>query len=189
MSKRIQDIQGILQLLLRQVIQPGDSVLDATAGRGRDTLFLAQCVGESGKVYALDIQHEAIEATQSLLAAKGLSERAELHVMDHARLGDIVQGELRAAMFNLGYLPGSDHRIVTEADTTFTALAAAAKRLARGGIMSITVYRGHPGAEQEAAAVEKFIRCLPEDYAVLEGRYPTLSQQTPYWFLIQKKGM
>ncbi len=37
------------------------------SGAGRDTLFLARCVGNTGKVFAFDIQAEAVKATQQLL--------------------------------------------------------------------------------------------------------------------------
>ncbi len=39
-----------------QVVQAGDTVVDATAGNGHDTLFLAKLVGPSGAVYAIDVQ-------------------------------------------------------------------------------------------------------------------------------------
>lgn len=39
-----------------QVLRPGDVAVDATAGNGHDTLFLAQAVGPSGTVYAIDVQ-------------------------------------------------------------------------------------------------------------------------------------
>ena len=48
MFRELRDIQGLLRTFLQQVILPGNSVLDATAGQGRDTLFLAECVGPTG---------------------------------------------------------------------------------------------------------------------------------------------
>jgi ubiquinone/menaquinone biosynthesis C-methylase UbiE len=39
-----------------QVLRPGDVAVDATCGNGHDTLFMAQCVGPSGCVHAVDVQ-------------------------------------------------------------------------------------------------------------------------------------
>lgn len=54
--------------LLREVVVTGDYVVDATMGNGHDTLFLAQLVGENGKVDAFDIQEAALLATKEKLA-------------------------------------------------------------------------------------------------------------------------
>ena len=37
-------------------VKSGDFCIDATAGKGRDTVFLCDLVTESGKVLAFDIQ-------------------------------------------------------------------------------------------------------------------------------------
>ena len=38
----------------------GDTAVDFTMGNGNDTLFLSETVGESGHVYAFDIQESAL---------------------------------------------------------------------------------------------------------------------------------
>jgi hypothetical protein len=38
------------------VLRPGDTAVDATCGNGHDTLALAELVGPSGRVFALDLQ-------------------------------------------------------------------------------------------------------------------------------------
>ena len=35
--------------LVRRVLRPGDVAVDATVGNGQDTLFLAECVGPTGR--------------------------------------------------------------------------------------------------------------------------------------------
>ena len=40
---------------VKENISIGDIVIDATMGRGNDTLFLRQLVGQKGFVYAFDI--------------------------------------------------------------------------------------------------------------------------------------
>ncbi|GAB6173912.1 class I SAM-dependent methyltransferase [Paradesulfitobacterium aromaticivorans] len=186
MIERIQDIQGFLRLILGQFIARGDVVLDATAGRGRDTVFLAECVGTSGKVYAFDIQEEAIRDTAELLDAAGLKDRVLLYHLDHARLAEMIKDKLKAAVFNLGYLPGSDHKLTTEPYSTIAAIRAALNLLHKGGVLALTVYRGHHGARAEAEAVAELLRSLPaKDYSVLAGNYLNLGHEAPFWVLVQ----
>ena len=42
----------------------GEVAVDFTMGNGNDTLFLSKTVGESGRVYAFDIQEEAINQSK-----------------------------------------------------------------------------------------------------------------------------
>jgi hypothetical protein len=56
-------------------------------------------------------------------------------------------------MFNLGYLPGGNHSLVTRADTTVRAISAARLLLREGGVMTVLCYRGHAGGMEEYAAV------------------------------------
>ena len=50
-------------------IRPGMTCVDATAGRGRDAELLCRLIGEGGRLYAFDIQEEAIASTRERLAA------------------------------------------------------------------------------------------------------------------------
>src|SRR4051812_2315376 len=54
-------------LILSPRLRPGDVVVDATAGNGYDTLFLAERVLPGGRVFTFDVQAEAIEATRARL--------------------------------------------------------------------------------------------------------------------------
>ena len=50
---------------LAQQLKPGDRAIDATAGNGHDSAYMAQLVGPEGHVLAIDIQHAAINAAAS----------------------------------------------------------------------------------------------------------------------------
>ncbi|SHN78407.1 class I SAM-dependent methyltransferase [Desulfitobacterium chlororespirans] len=187
MNNRLQDIQGFLRTMLRASIQAGDIALDLTAGRGRDTLFLAQLVGAEGRVHAFDVQEVALQETQRLLKEQQMAERVCLYHWDHGRLLEKVQDPVQAAMFNLGYLPGHSQKITTQAASTLAALEAVLQLLRQGGVIALTVYRGHPGGLEEAAAVEEFLSCLPRrKYSVLRGEYINQLPNAPYWILVQK---
>jgi len=71
-----------------EVLRPGDVALDATAGNGHDTLFLARSVGPEGTVHALDVQAAAITATRKRLEAAGVANRVRLHQLGHQALPD-----------------------------------------------------------------------------------------------------
>lgn len=139
------------------VLRPGDLAADATAGNGHDTLFLARAVGETGRVFAFDIQPEALAATRARLEKHGVAGRCEMipdcHSAFVSRLPEQAHGALGAVMANLGYLPGGREAIVTTADGTLRMLSQAAANLRPGGILSVIAYPGHPGGDVEAAAV------------------------------------
>ncbi|MBI1345808.1 methyltransferase domain-containing protein [bacterium] len=142
------------------VVSPGDIAVDATAGNGHDTLFLAQQVGPTGRVFACDRQPLALEQTAFRLRSAGCS-NVTLIEQDHCHLAvwipEEYHGRLAAVMFNLGYLPGAGKLIITQAATTVMALEQAARLLRKGGIITVVAYTGHPGGLQETAAVENWM--------------------------------
>jgi len=152
------------RLVVRQAVEPGDVAVDATAGNGKDTLLLAELVGEEGHVHAFDVQEKALERTRNRLEVHGLLSRVSLHHTGHENLARTLpqkhRGMVKAVMFNLGFLPGSKHRVITRRETTIAALSAALNALAPGGVMTIVSYTGHPGAQEEALAVTQWCQNL-----------------------------
>jgi tRNA1(Val) A37 N6-methylase TrmN6 len=144
----------LAHLLLGRCIQRGDLVVDATAGNGHDALFLAQQVAPGGHVHAFDIQPEAIVRAQHRIAEAGLADHVTFHHTDHASMATRLPHEsVRAVLFNLGYLPGSDRATTTMRDSTLTALHAAAQLLHSGGLLSLVCYPGHPQGAEELAEI------------------------------------
>lgn len=174
--------------------QPGDTVIDATAGRGIDTLTLAELVGRRGTVYAFDIQQEALDRTSERLAPLALADNqpaVKLVLGNHARMEELVEpeahGTIAAVMFNLGYLPGGDETVITQPNTTISALEASLALLRPGGIVTCVLYPGHPGGEIEAAAVESWASELPGvSYAAVLYRQPQRTT-APYLIAVEKK--
>jgi predicted methyltransferase len=172
----------LLHALLRERIAPGDLVIDATAGNGHDTLFLAEAVGASGQVIAIDIQEEAISATRKRLGKANLLVRARLHCGSHADLRKIAGGgSPTVIVFNLGYLPGGDRSVITNMEGTLAALAASIEILRPGGSLAVVCYPGHSGGDSEAAAVEGFISSAP---SLRTARYGMLGTDRPAPFLL-----
>lgn len=139
----------------------GGFAVDATAGNGHDTLFLARLAGTRGRVAAFDVQPAALEAVRERLEKNGCGGNVELHLRGHEKMAETLgaewRGNVRAAFFNLGYLPKSDRRLTTRAETTLPALDAAWSLLARGGFISLTVYTRHAGGFEESAQVAEWL--------------------------------
>ena len=145
--------------IIRRVLKPGDTAIDATAGNGHDTLFLAQLVGETGIVIAIDRQQKAIASTEHRLSQEGVFHMTP-HLGDHRTVLNRLAAEdvrAKAIMFNLGYLPGGDKTITTAAESTTAAVRAAQRLLSPGGVMTVIAYRGHIGGKEEATAIEDLI--------------------------------
>jgi len=170
---------------LTQQIHSGDIVIDATAGNGFDTAFLAKQVGQTGMVYAFDIQQQAITETQRLLEAESLTPQVTLHLKSHAQMKQTIpekyHQKISIVMFNLGYLPGSDKTCITTATSTIPALQQCVELLKDDGALSIMLYPGHPGGQTETKAVLEWIKKLPDHWPIKQVTTPG-----PHWLLIHK---
>jgi len=142
--------QGVIDFahdFLREAVNPGDVVVDATMGNGHDTAFLASL---GARVFSFDVQSAAIENTRKLLNERGLG--ANLVHDGHENACKYIK-VLKAAVFNLGYLPGSDKSVITKPVTTIRAMEKLCGMLQTGGRIAVVVYPGHDGGAQEADAV------------------------------------
>jgi hypothetical protein len=164
----------------------GGFAVDATVGNGYDTLFLADRVGKTGRVLGFDVQKMALNNASELIRFAGTLDRVRLVLGCHSGLSRSLTGYPRidAAMFNLGYLPRGDHRIVTRPSTTIPAIAAVLDRLAPKGRISILAYRGHPEGPEEYEAVRRSLeQTAGLDVRELAGQ--TDNDGTPRLFLAQ----
>ncbi len=144
--------------------RPGCIAIDATAGNGFDTLFLALHIGEHGSVFAFDIQQQAIENTRKRLSEAGLIDRVALICNGHESMAEhipqLLHGFVDIIVFNLGYLPKADKSVITQESTTLQALKISLKLLSKEGYISILAYPGHPGGREETESVKTWARSL-----------------------------
>ncbi|MDO4541294.1 MAG: class I SAM-dependent methyltransferase [Bacillota bacterium] len=183
-------IRSIVELAheyLSRVVLPGDIVIDATVGNGGDTAVLCRLVGENGRVYGFDIQEEALKAASRYLAEQKLLDRTELIAAGHEHIKEYVKTPIKAVIFNLGYLPGGDHGVATEAETTITGIEQGLELLVSGGLMAVAVYWGHPQGEKEKNALADFLR-KPKmrSWQVMEISLPN-REKAPCLLIIEKK--
>lgn len=173
--------------------------VDGTCGNGHDTCFLAQTAlrcapGKAIRVFAFDVQQQAINGTAQRLASLQLEDCVELVHRSHASLKAVLEEQAHSgpccavAVYNLGYLPGSDKSITTLPQETLASLEQAAQALAPGGLLAVHAYAGHPGGMEEASEVAGWFSRL--DYAAWSATAYTVCNKTrnpETLFLAQKR--
>ena len=144
--------------LIREVLSPGDLAVDLTAGKGRDTLVLAEAVGPTGQVVAFDKQAVALTQTFALLQQYGYRVKKwpgdrdippgngiVLIQASHSSLQKLLSRPVRAVIANLGYLPGGHRRLIPCPESTLPALPQSLALWSNGGRRAVTVDPAHPG--------------------------------------------
>ena len=188
MAYELKSARYLAAEILRAVLSPGDRAIDATMGNGHDTALLCSLVGLEGRVYAFDVQPAALEATRRRLAEEGLAGQAELFLLGHEHMREAVGEPVKAIVFNLGWLPGGDHRITTLTATTLPAIQQALALLLPMGVLVICVYPGHPEGEREQEMVTRLLSSLsPREYNVLMQQFLNAGAGAPLCFAVQKQ--
>ena len=188
MSYELKSARYLAREVILRAVEPGDTVVDATMGNGHDTQMLCETVGPEGRVWAFDVQAQAVEETRNRLRAQGLDGRAELILSGHEHMAEYVKGPVKAVMFNLGWLPGGDHAVTTRWETTRTAVESALDLLAPMGVLVICAYPGHAEGEREKQELTAFLAALDNRrFNVLHQRFLNAGAGAPECFVIQKQ--
>lgn len=178
----------------KSLLLPGDIVVDATCGNGHDTLFLAQQVISSdkyGRVIGMDVQEAAIHQTQALIEQHlNPTQLDHIHLFQqsHVQFPDLIINEtVKLFVYNLGYLPGSNKTIKTQAEDTLKSIENALALLVPGGVISVTCYPGHPeGKIEEQELIGYASKHLePKGWSCCWHRWIN-RQDAPSLLLIQK---
>lgn len=184
---KLERVLQYAQTLLEMSVSEGDIAVDATAGNGHDTLFLANLVGDDGYVYAFDVQKEAVDATLHRLLDNALEHRAIVLKDGHENVANYIHKPVSAAIFNLGYLPGSNHEIVTKPNTTIQAIESLLKLLKVGGMIVLVVYHGHEGGKNERDEVIRYVSDLPQKHVhVLRYEFMNQKNNPPFIIALEK---
>ena len=167
-------------------IVSGGTVADFTMGNGNDTLWLSQQVGKDGRVYAFDIQPEAVARTAERMKAEAPFENYTLICDSHHRAADYIKTPICAGIFNLGFLPAGDKAVTTLRETTLPAVEAALLLLAPKGGLLVAVYPGHEEGRLEGELLNKLFSALPQkQYSVACLRIVN-APDCPFFYLIEK---
>lgn len=171
--------------LILPYVRQGGTAVDFTMGNGHDTLWLSEQVGETGKVYAFDVQQAALDSTAKLLAEHG-RRNCTLILDSHANVRTYVREPFDLGLFNFGWLPGGDKTVTTRVDSSLTAMESAIGLLApRGGILA-AVYPGHPEGAREAEALTAFLGGISTSVASCACFRLVNAPDSPFFFLIEK---
>jgi len=188
----VHSVLDYAHVLATRALDAGGVAVDATVGNGHDTVALARAVGEEGRVLGFDVQAEALESARSRLAAADVAAEVDLIQAGHEELGqhlpDDLLGHVGAVTFNLGYLPGSGSDLTTAPETTVPALDAATRVLRPGGVVTVVVYTGHEGGEEEAKAVDAWAAGLSqEQFHALSYRFVNQQNDPPRLVAVEKR--
>ena len=144
-----------VKLICQRFIKKGDITVDATCGNGNDTLMLSLL---SKKVYAFDIQKEAIEKTNDLLKKNDVKNVTLIH--DSNELIDKYlndyKGKISLVIYNLGYLPNGNKKITTNHKATLTSIKKAFNMLNNKGII-LVVFCPHEEGKKEKEVVLDYL--------------------------------
>lgn len=167
---------------IAHVLNPSMVALDATAGNGYDTVFLAK---RCRRVYAFDIQASALKKVHARLKKEALNNVVLIHD-NHARVDKHLVEPFHVAMFNLGYLPNSDKSVKTKPHSTVRALKIVCDNVLEGGVITVVCYRGHEGGYEETEAVQTFIKTLDSNVFLIREYGACTHKNTPLTIVIHK---
>ncbi len=181
------DLTGLHKHFILEHLAEGDVAVDFTMGNGNDTLFLSKAVGENGKVYAFDIQEDALASTREHLRENSAPENYTLICASHHRVEEFVSEPIKAGVFNLGYLPRSGRKAVTTlCETTMPAVEAALRLLAPDGVLIVAIYPGHEEGAKEGDMLREYFKTLSR-FRICASEFHILNSPTsPYFYLIEK---
>jgi ubiquinone/menaquinone biosynthesis C-methylase UbiE len=171
---RIRDIFRPRIDILREVgIRPGSSVLDYGCGPGGFIPAIAELVGPTGQIYALDLNPAAVEATQKLVRRKKIQNVRTIHsdcatglpdrIVDavllydtfhHLSRPDEVLQELQRVLKDEGVLSFSDHHMEEE-DIAAGVAGSGRFKLANKGRRTYSFEKADADMERRSAPTQQ----------------------------------
>ncbi len=182
------DLLDLQKSFILAHLREGDTAVDFTMGNGHDTLFLSRTVGESGRVFAFDIQEAALVSTRKRLEEENAPRNYTLICDSHHRVGEYVKEPFKAGMFNLGWLPGNgNHGVTTLWETTRPAIEAAVSLLAPDGILLVAVYPGHEEGENEGKSLLRLLETYDRRKLCCSCFKIVNSPSSPYFYILESR--
>lgn len=173
---------------IKQNVKEFNFCIDATAGRGGDTLFLCENLTQGGHVLSFDIQKEALNSTKDLLDLNKITDKCTLINDSHANMLNYAKlDSCDCILFNFGYLPGGNHNISTNAQTSIAAITCGLDLLKTDGLMSLLIYSGGDSGFSEKNAILDFLRNLDsKKYLVISNEFFNMPNNPPMPIFIFK---
>lgn len=174
--------------IISEHVKPGDFCIDATAGRGRDTVFLCGLAGNTGRVIAFDIQDDAIESTKKLVEAQGYAGMCTVIQDCHSNMTSYAgENSVSCITYNFGWLPAGDHHIFTRAETSIPSIEQGLRLLQNGGLMSLCIYYGRESGFEERDALLEYLKTIDSgSFTVLLSQFYNRANNPPIPVFIWK---
>lgn len=180
MFRYINNVSSLSHYVIKNFCNIFNVAVDATLGNGYDTDFLS---ANFNKVYSFDIQLNAIENYK-----KRSKENTILINDSHENFNVYISEEIDCLIYNLGFLPGGNKNLTTKASSTLISLNCGLNILKKGGLVTISVYRGHKEGKNEEAVIMSFVKNLPKNkYAVMLHSFVNRDPNAPILIVIEKK--
>ena len=132
------------------------------------------------------MQEQALGKTSQRLSVLVI-ENTELILDGHENLDHYVREPIRAAIFNLGYLPSADKSVITNPHTTLEAIEKILDRLEVGGRLAIMIYYGQDGGDMEKDAVLEYVIGLDQRVFTAMLYQPLNQINTPPFLVMLEK--
>lgn len=163
---------------IKPLLNKEDIVLDMTLGNGNDTYFIS---GFVNKIYGFDIDIEAIKRSKE--RCKDLDNI--IYINDNfINVDKYIKEDVDLIIYNLGYLPNSNKKYITNASDTLRSFKKAYALLKDKGYIIITFYLGHKGGKDEYYLLDKYIK--EEIKSLLTTYQKGLNIDEPITYIIQK---
>ncbi len=91
--------------LVGEYINEGDTVIDLGCGPGFFTIDMAKMVGNSGKVYAVDIQDQMLHKVEQKARIRGLEDIVQIHKAAEDEIGLDIKGNFILAYYMIHEVP------------------------------------------------------------------------------------
>ncbi|MEG0284308.1 MAG: class I SAM-dependent methyltransferase [Erysipelotrichales bacterium] len=172
-------ISDYTKLVINNFIDKDMNAIDMTLGNGHDSEYLAN---HFNKVYAFDIQEQAIQNSKDFLKEYS---NIEYYLDSHENFDKYNFENIKVYIFNLGYLPGFDKDITTNIDSTLNAIKKVIAQMKKGTLLSITIYPGHQEGNVEKEVIEEYINTLDSSFHI--SKYSIINNEmAPYVISIHK---
>lgn len=182
----INNTKNLLRFLMSNYIDDVDVAIDLTAGNGYDCKTILEEL-KPQKLYAFDIQSQAKTSTLKLLGDHGFNlDNFEFIVDSHENIDSYIHDKIDFAIYNLGYLPKSDHTITTDYKRVIKSIEALFPLLNHKGIILMTFYPGHKQGLEESEHIPNFLKKLNQNqYTVLKFEFINQKNNPPFCIMIQ----
>lgn len=164
---------------LEPVIHSQAVCIDATLGRGRDTLFFLKL--NPRQIHCFEVQENLVRAFENQI----VDSRIILHLTSHALLKETLSDDVSqadAVVFNFGYDPYTLQGICTQADSSLSAVLQAADLLRKKGRMALIFYPHEEGKKEASLILEALKK--REDLELMA--VSSLKENSPWCLLVQK---